>query len=574
MLPLPLLLAVAAFANAQLTPSPTFTPPPADAGTTPAPEQTVPNEQWSNLLGDLLCFYEAQRSGELPDSNRVTWRNSSGLHDGEDAGLDLTGGYYDAGDYIKASYPLSWVLTSVCWGAAVFGQGYDLANQTAYLDEMLRWGLDWLIKAHPDNSTFYVQVGDDAIDNNYWGGDQDIPTPRPSYQVNDTNPGTDATAQASAAFSSCSFLYAGGVLNSTSDATAPTGIRNQTYADTLLQHAVGLWGLSVNASGVNRSQDAVPEVGDAYPSSGYGDDLTLAALFLALATSSPSTYQQALLYYSKYKLSGSNAVLNWDSKVPAIYTLLTELALARPSWGGSANLTGWRSEAERWMDGVAAGGKGGAYMTDGGLLYYPGDSDSASLNPALNAAMALTHYAPIASTSDKANAYLDFATSQVNYTLGDNPMSAVYVVGINPNSPDRVHSGMASGGDNINGINTDPDGPDLHVLYGAVVGGPDKDDKFWNIRSDYIQSEPALDYVAPMLTLAAFAVMNNAHDPYFTALQAGAYSAPGGHPCDDSWACHSGLSEGGKIALGVVISIVGTAFVLCIAWFVWRMRRR
>lgn len=25
-------------------------------------------------------------------------------------------------------------------------QGYDLANQTAYLDSILRWGLDWMIK--------------------------------------------------------------------------------------------------------------------------------------------------------------------------------------------------------------------------------------------------------------------------------------------------------------------------------------------------------------------------------------------------------------------------------------------
>jgi hypothetical protein len=24
--------------------------------------------------------------------------------------------------------------------------GYDMANQTAYLDDTLRWGLDWLIK--------------------------------------------------------------------------------------------------------------------------------------------------------------------------------------------------------------------------------------------------------------------------------------------------------------------------------------------------------------------------------------------------------------------------------------------
>jgi hypothetical protein len=35
-----------------------------------------------------------------------------------------------------------------------------MANQTAYLDGMLRWGLDWMIKAHPSNSTLYVQVGD------------------------------------------------------------------------------------------------------------------------------------------------------------------------------------------------------------------------------------------------------------------------------------------------------------------------------------------------------------------------------------------------------------------------------
>ena len=36
---------------------------------------------------------------------------------------------------------------SICWGALDFGQGYDLANQTPYLDAMLRWSLDWLMKA-------------------------------------------------------------------------------------------------------------------------------------------------------------------------------------------------------------------------------------------------------------------------------------------------------------------------------------------------------------------------------------------------------------------------------------------
>ena len=42
----------------------------------------------------------------------------------------------------------------------------------------------------------------------------------------------------------------------------------------------------------------------------------------------------------------------------------------------------------------------------GGLLWYPGDSDDASLNPALNAAMLLTRYAQIATTPDKKKNYL------------------------------------------------------------------------------------------------------------------------------------------------------------------------
>lgn len=34
---------------------------------------------------------------------------------------------------------------------------------------MIKWGTDWVIQAHPDANTFYVQVGDGNIDNNYWG---------------------------------------------------------------------------------------------------------------------------------------------------------------------------------------------------------------------------------------------------------------------------------------------------------------------------------------------------------------------------------------------------------------------
>lgn len=47
---------------------------------------------------------------------------------------------------------------------------------------------------------------------------------------------------------------------------------------------------------------------------------------------------------------------------------------------------------------------------------------------------------------------------------------------------------MASGGDDIENLDTDPE-EEAYVLYGAVVGGPDKYDKFYDIRSDWPQTE-------------------------------------------------------------------------------------
>ncbi|EEB86909.1 hypothetical protein MPER_15975, partial [Moniliophthora perniciosa FA553] len=104
-----------------------------------------------------------------------------------------------------------------------------------------------------------------------------------------------------------------------------------------------------------------------------------------------------------------------------------------------------------------------------GLLYYPDDSDEASLNPALNVAVLLNRYAQIASTLDKKSSYLQYSRNRVDYALGKNPMNVPYIVGSNPNSPSNPHSAMASGGSDINHIDTSP--PTMkHTLYGAVIG--------------------------------------------------------------------------------------------------------
>lgn len=89
------LLAVSHFflflVSAQITlPNPQFLPPNASAGAQ-ATTGGFPNSQWTTLLGDLLYFYDEQRSGVLPSSNRVPWRNDSLIYEGWNNGIDLSG---------------------------------------------------------------------------------------------------------------------------------------------------------------------------------------------------------------------------------------------------------------------------------------------------------------------------------------------------------------------------------------------------------------------------------------------------------------------------------------------------
>jgi len=57
-------------------------------------------------------------------------------------------------------------------------------------------------------------------------------------------------------------------------------------------------------------------------------------------------------------------------------------------------------------------------------------------------------------------------------------MNIPYVVGVHPNAPINPHSAPASGGDDIGNIDHSPP-KEANVLYGGVVGGPDKQDRFF-----------------------------------------------------------------------------------------------
>ena len=99
-----LLASTPLLAFAQIQPDPVYKPPPPSSGNAAADSSKSVNEQWSNLLGNALYFFDIQRSGQLPPNFRVDWRNDSVLGDGKDVGIDLSGGFFDAGNYIKVRF--------------------------------------------------------------------------------------------------------------------------------------------------------------------------------------------------------------------------------------------------------------------------------------------------------------------------------------------------------------------------------------------------------------------------------------------------------------------------------------
>ena len=56
---------------------------------------------YSTLINMSTLFYETQRSGKLPATQRVTWRKDSALSDKGNNNEDLSGGYYDGKELLS-----------------------------------------------------------------------------------------------------------------------------------------------------------------------------------------------------------------------------------------------------------------------------------------------------------------------------------------------------------------------------------------------------------------------------------------------------------------------------------------
>lgn len=86
------------------------------------------------------------------------WRGDSVLRDGCDIGVDLSKGWFDAGDHVKYTFPAAFTTTMLVWSIIDYPDAYESANEMKNALDQVKWGLDWLLKAHISPNELVVMV--------------------------------------------------------------------------------------------------------------------------------------------------------------------------------------------------------------------------------------------------------------------------------------------------------------------------------------------------------------------------------------------------------------------------------
>lgn len=461
-------------------------------------------------------FYEAQESGTLSPNNRVPWRGPAHLNDGADVGRDLSGGWYDAGDHWKSNNTMAYAAAILAWGGLRYAAVYDSLGQMDELLANLRYVNDYFLKcivdAQPNDTVsfegyeLYIDIGGNPGPqpglHSVWASPEVIEgfTVREAVKATNQYPASDVAGSMGAAMAASAIVFNKyGSDPAYAETVCRAAAKLTVYADRYLETFntvtvtdTGI--LAVAPSGAPRRID--------YRDGNALDNVMFARLWLHRAQESfgDESYdgghfaraielqESNLPYWDLYGWWKDLFISQFNCAIPVLFLQIAPQSEYAAEWKPAAT-----AHIEHWMNlepspaGLKVRGEYGGSFS---LKWVHGQTFLAVL------------YAQATTDADLAAQYRSYAQSQVDYTLGDNAQGKSFVIGFGDkgwfNTPH--HRGahgvwknfehLMEGKPEYNVSNA------RHVLYGALMGGPDRNDSFEPDIGNHGKNEVALDFNA------------------------------------------------------------------------------
>lgn len=470
---------------------------------------------FAKALQYSMYMYDANMCGTEVDENcEYTWRGDCHTYDSQvamnstatnlsdsfisqnkdildpdgDGYIDVSGGFHDAGDHVKFGMPENYAASTVGWGYYEFRDSYVSLGLQNHIETILRYFNDYLMKCTFLDSNGQVvahcyQVGDGDIDHDYWNAPEIDEMSRPTFFLTKDKPQTDyvVSAAASLAINYLNFK----------DTDPDYAKKSLDYAKALFDFA------KTNPKELSDNADGPKSY---YMSSKWEDDYCWAAAWLYKITEDYSYLEEIFPYYDYY--AAPCYVHCWNDVWGGVQCILGEITTEQyPNFIEDYKTHAGKSPYEE-MDCWASVAKAcDTYMSGGigtispGGYFYLSTWGSARYNTAAQL-MALVY--DKYNGGGKPGKYSDWAKSQMEYLMGDNPLGRAYIVGYNENAAKYPHHRAASGL-----TKCEDTAEHRYVLYGALVGGPDANDQHIDETKDYIYNEVTIDYNAAFVGACA-----------------------------------------------------------------------
>jgi endoglucanase len=463
-----------------------------DAPPSGARGQINPDPEALELLNASVKFYGAQRSGD--GANWLLDGQSCFMRDGEQIGVDLSGGWFDAGDHLKATMSNAVPAYQMLKAYDAFGkhnfpdnydQGYGPPNGVPDVLDEAQYALDWPSKVLYGEDRMVQNIGGFKYDHRTWAtcsykddlGVSDGGQPRPINLDKDMS--GQVTPKADIAGMAAAALALGSNLLRKFD---------PRRAGIYLQEARELYDYGQRHPDTSKGFYGQKDLGV----NEWQDEMMCAAIELYRATDESKYLEDAKTYATIVKQG--KYVPNWPHNSDYCRHSFFEVD------EGDAVKTYWKQSIDRYR-GMITDQK---YVK--GLL-FPGQQ-WATLNAATGAAYSAALY--YTSTGDVSAR--DLALSQLDYVMGDNEYDRSFVVGVGRNPPKNPHHSNAHGHNSNRALAERV--PMKHELTGALVGGPTTkaagggrtQPGYRDDIKDYIGNENDTVYNDGLVGLAAFAL--------------------------------------------------------------------